>query len=221
MKGNSMKLTLPILSLLLCTTLTGCSAITLKNSWKDPGAPATQYRRLLIVGVTDKIAMRQVFEEIFAAEFRKKGVEAIPSYTLTSIDSKPSRASLEDAVKKSGADGVLTTRVVGLKNDSIDHDEYVITAGGYTNVSFYDDTLYPMDLYGFYTTTLYVGTVGSQSVSVTTSTVATVETNLYDSGTARMVWSGTSSAVNPDGVVTASEKLAGIIIKAMAAAGLI
>jgi hypothetical protein len=78
-----------------------------------------------------------------------------------------------------------------------------------------------MDLYGFYTTTMYVGVVESQSVSVTTSTVATIETNLYNSATARMVWSGTSSAVNPDGVVTASERLAGIIIKAMAAAGLI
>jgi hypothetical protein len=216
-----MKIRLYLLLLVLCAVLSGCSTITLKNSWKDPGAADKQYRRLLIVGVTDKIAMRQVFEEIFAAEFRKRGVEAIPCYTLTGVDGTVSRSTLEAAVRRSGADGVLTTRVVGLKNDSREHDEYVITAGGYTNVSFYDNTIYPMDLYGFYTTTLYVGTVGSQSVSVTTSTVATVETNLYDSATARMVWSGTSSAVNPDGVVTASGNLAGIIIKAMAAAGMI
>src|SRR5512146_3264275 len=98
--------------------LTGCASVSLVDSWKDAGVPAKRYQKLLVVGVAEKMQMRQVFEEVFSAEIRKKGVATIRSYLVTGADKKPSRASLEEAVRRSGADGVITTRLVSLKKDT-------------------------------------------------------------------------------------------------------
>jgi len=56
---NSVRLLLMFLAM---ATMPGCASISLQNSWKDPGATAKQYRKLLVVGVADKQQMRQVFE---------------------------------------------------------------------------------------------------------------------------------------------------------------
>lgn len=217
-----MKNYLPLLGVLLsCIMLTGCASVTLKDSWRDSAAPAKQYRKLLIVGVTEKTNMREVFEAVFAGEIRKQGVTAIPSYTITGVTEKLSRAAVEDAVRKSGADGVITARLVSMKNDTQVHTGFVMTDRGYTNTSFLDPTPYPMDLYGFCGSTVSYATFEHQAVNVTMSTVASIETNLFDSGTGRMVWTGHSNAVDPKGIITASDKLAEVIIKAMSQAGLL
>ncbi len=217
-----MKASHPVLwAFLAIAVLTGCASVSLVDSWKDAGMPAKPYQKLLIVGVAEKMQMRQVFEEVFAAEIRKKGVTAIRSYLVMGVGEKPSRASLEEAVRRSGADGVITTRLVSLKKDTEVRTGYVMTAHGYTNGRFNDPTVFPADLYGFYGATVSYATFYHQSVDVTMSTVATIETNLFDAGTGRLVWSGTTSAVKPEGIITVSSELAQVVIRAMAGDGLI
>jgi hypothetical protein len=186
--------------------VTGCASISLNSTWKDPGVSTKQYRKLLVVGVAEKPQMRQVFEEVFAAEVSKKGAIGIASYTLTGVKDKPSRASLEEAVKNSGADGVITARMVGMKESKDVRSGFIMTERGYTD---------------FYGAPVTFATFVSQPVEVTMSTKATIETNLFDSGTGRMVWSGTSSAVNPEGIITTSRELADSVIKAMTRDGLL
>ena len=186
--------------------VTGCSSISLRSSWKDPGAPAKQYRKLLVVGVEDKLLLRQVFEEVFAAEVSKKGAIGIASYTITGVKDKPSRAGLEEAVKKSGADGVITARLVSMKEDKGVRSGFVMTERGYTD---------------FFGAPVTFATFVSQPVEVTMSKESSVETNLFDSETGRLVWSCTSSAVNPEGIITSSRELADSVIKAMSRDGLL
>jgi len=195
-----------ILLLLLLNLLPGCASVSLVNTLRDRGVPAKQYKKLLVVGIASKLQMRQVFEEIFSAEVMKKGIAAIPSYTITGVTEQLSRASLEDAVKKTGADGVITTRVVGTKKDTEVHAGFIMTDRGVTNV------------YGVPIT--FASFVG-QPVEVTLSTEAAIETNLFDSATGRLVWSGTSSVVNPEGIVTITGELADKVMKAMSRDGLL
>jgi len=195
-----------LLLILVMAAVTGCASISLDSTWKDPGVSAKQYRKLLVVGVAEKPQMRQVFEEVFAAEVSKKGAIGIASYTLTGVKDKPSRASLEEAVKNSGADGVITARMVGMKESKDVRSGFIMTERGYTD---------------FYGAPVTFATFVSQPVEVTMSTKATIETNLFDSGTGRMVWSGTSSAVNPEGIITTSRELADSVIKAMTRDGLL
>lgn len=195
-----------ILLVLISLVLPGCASISLVNTFKDPGMPAKQYKKLLVVGVTSKIAMRQIFEEVFASELMGKGVSGIPSYTITGVKEKPSHEMLVEAVKKSGADGVITTRLVDIKKDTVVKSGFVMTDRG-----FIDD----------YGEQVNYATFVSRSVDVTLSSEAAFETNMFDAETGRMIWSGTSSAVNPEGIITLSRELADHVIKAMIRDGLI
>lgn len=198
---------LTLVTFLVVIILPGCATTSLQNSWKDPGVQAKQYRKLLVVGLANKLQMRQVFEEVFTGEVRKQGVAGIPSYTITGVaEPKPDRASVEEAVKKSGADGVITTRVVDVKRNTDVHTGFVMTDRGMT------------DIYGVPAT---YATFVHQPVEVTSSTEAAIETNLFDAETGRLVWSVTSRAVNPEGIINVTRELANLVVKAMARDGLI
>jgi hypothetical protein len=212
---------LMFLMFLTIFTLSGCASVSLQDSWKDPNVTAKPYQKILIVGIADKTQMRQIFEEVFESEITKKGTVGIASYTITGVKDKPSRAALEEAVKKSGADAVITARMVSLKKKKDVRTGFVMTDRGYTNTNFSGAEVYPTDLYSFYGGTVAYATFDHKPVEVTTSTRATIETNLFDTGTGRLVWSGTSSAVDPEGVITFSKDLANTVIKAMSKDGLL
>jgi hypothetical protein len=195
-----------LMALLVMITVTGCASISLNSTWKDPGVSAKKYRKLLVVGVAEKPQMRQVFEEVFASEFTKSGTVGVASYTITGVREKPSRTSLEDAVKKTAVEGVITTRLVDMKKDKDVRTGFIMTNHGFT------------DYHGMPVT---YATFVHQPVEVVMSTTAAIETNLFDAATGRMVWSGTSSAVNPEGIITISRDLADSVIKAMTRDGLL
>lgn len=212
---------LTLVALMLIIMETGCASISLVNSWKDDKAPAKQYRKLLVVGVAKSNQMRQVFEEVFSDELRKMKLEATSSYTVTGVEAKQSRETLEEAVRKSGADGVLITRLVNLKRNTTTQTGFVMTDRGFSHPDFHDPVFMPTDMLGYYGATVSHASFEHRPVEVTTSTVATLQTSLFDAGTGRLVWSGTTSAVDPAGVVTISSKLSGVVIRALASQGLI
>lgn len=199
------RLTISLMILSMVAT-SGCASVSLLHSAKDPGVTAKQYKKLLVVGIAEKTQMRQVFEEVFAGEVTKKGAIGIASYTYTGVEGKPTRTAIEDAVKKSGADGVITTRLASMKSDKDVRSGFVMTSHGYAS---------------FDGAGVSYATFVSQPVEVIMSTNAAIETNLFDSGTGNMVWSGTSSAVNPEGIIKVSTEVADIVIKAMTRDGLL
>jgi hypothetical protein len=58
-------------------------------------------------------------------------------------------------------------------------------------------------------------------VEITTSTTYAMETNLFDTATQKLVWAGTTNAVDPKGTITVSKQYADIIINSMSKEGLI
>lgn len=184
----------------------GCASLSLLHSAKDPTLPVKQYQKLLIVGITEKPQMRQIFEEVLVAELEKRGVKGVSSYTITGVKEKLSRSAVEEAVRQTGADGVITTRMTALKKDSDVHTGFIMTEKGFA------------DGYGVHVT--YASFV-HQPVEVVLSTEAALETNLFDSATGRLAWTGSSSAVDPKSIITVSRELAEAVFKAMARDGLI
>jgi hypothetical protein len=208
--------------LLLLLSLTGCASVSMVASWKDPSPPTKKYGTFLVAGVTENRQMRQLFEEVLSGELRKKGLSATPSYTITGVEEKQSQKSLENAVRKSAADAVLTTRVTASKRTTDTHVGYVMTDRGFTNpyLSGYD--VMPNDLYGFYgASVVSYATFDMKPVEVTTSTTFTLETNLFDAVTNKLVWSGTTTVKNPKGMISVSEEFAGVVMKAMSGEGVI
>lgn len=211
-----------LLSLLLGVALSGCASVSMVASWKDRASPPKSYRNFLVAGISENGQMRQVFEEVLVTELRRKGIAAIPSYTVTGMKGKQSRESLENAVATTAADAVLTTRVTARKRAADTRVGYVMTERGFTNPYLSDYDLLPYDLYGFYgASVVSYATFDMKPVEVTTSTTFTLETNLFDTATGRLVWSGTSTVANPKGIITVSEEFAGAVIPALVKEGLI
>lgn len=198
-------LRLPLFFLLILT-LNGCASVSLQHSAMDSTLPAKMYQKLLIVGITEEPQKRQVFEEVLSSELLKRGVKGIPSYTITGVKVKLSRENVVEAVKKSGADGVITTRMTAITKDTSVNTGFVMTDHGFA------------DGYGVHVT---YATFVHQPVEVILSTKVAVETNLFDSATGRLVWTGTSSAVDPAGIITASRELSEVVFKNMAKDGLL
>lgn len=199
-----------LLSLSLLT-LSGCTSVSLQHSWKSPDLQPKQYRKLLVVGLAEKPQTRQIFEEVFAGEVTQKGAAGIASYSITGLDEKTTRASLADAVKRSGVDGIVITRISDTKLSRDRRTGFVITdRGTYTD---YND-------YGFYGANVSYVNFVHQPVDVITSTEAVIETSLFDADTGKMVWSGTSSAVNPEGIINLTRDVADIVIRAMSRDGM-
>jgi hypothetical protein len=197
-----MKIDRLLLHLLIIMSLTGCASVSMVSSHKDQNAPKKSYRDFLVVGITENSRWRQVFEEVMAGELRKKGVLATPSYTITGVEAKLSRELIEKAVQAHPVDAVITTRVVNWKSEKETDVGYVMSdRGNFGAVSFAIFDLKP--------------------VEITTSTTVALESNLFDTATQKMIWTGSANAIDPKGLITVSEKYAGSVIKAMSTEGLI
>jgi len=217
-----MRITQIFLLPLLAFSLTGCASVSMVASWKEPSAPTKSYKKILVVGITENRQMRQVFEEVMADEMRTKGVSATAAYTITGIEAKQSRELLEKAVTKTAADAVLTTRVTARKRATDTRSGFVMTDRGFSNPYLNSDDIMPVDLYGFYgASVVSYATFDMKPVEVTSSTTFTLETNLFDAATGKLVWSGTSTSVNPKGIITVSKEFADVVSAALSKEGLI
>jgi len=191
-----------VIPLLIILSLAGCASVSLVKSWKNPNVPQNSYRSFLVVGISQNRQMRQVFEEVLSGELRKSGVAAIPSYTVIGIEEPLSRESIVKAVRAKGAEAVMTTRVVDRQRDTRADVGYAMTSRGVIGpVSFATFDLKP--------------------VEVTTSTNAMLETNLFDTATQKLAWTGVSNAVDPESIIKVSEEFAGVVIKALSKESLI
>lgn len=209
------------LTILTMYLMTGCSSLSLVNSWKDPAGTTKPYRKLLVVGISENVQRRQTFEEVFASEVGKKGAVGMASYTIIGVNAKPSRALLEEAVNKSGADGVITTRLASMKENRQGRTGFVVTDRGFTNPAFSGDDAFPVDVFDFYGGSVSYATFEHKTVDVTMSTSVTIETNLFDARTGRLVWSGTAVVKDPKGLITLSTELADRVVREMIKDGLL
>jgi hypothetical protein len=114
---------------------------------------------------------------------------------------------------------VITTRLADIKENRQGRTGFVVTDRGFTNPAFSDD-IFPNDLFDFYGGSVSYATFEHKAVDVTMSTSLTVETNLFDARTGRLVWSGTAIVKDPKGLITLSTELADTVVKAMEKDGL-
>jgi len=197
-------------SLLILLALAGCASVSMLASRKDPAAASKNYRSFLVVGITENRQMRQIFEEVLAAELRKKGLSATPSYTKTGVEAKLSRDLVVKAVQATAVDAVITTRIADTKRATTTDVGYAMTDRGVDGYA------------GWYGAgTVSYATFDMKPVEITTSTTFALESQLFDTESQKMVWAGITNAVDPKGIITASEKFAAVVINELGKEGLI
>ena len=183
--------------------LTACASSTkLVNVWQDPAYSSGPFKKIIVLGLGSDGAMSQTFEDIFAAELKRRGVEAIPGYTLLPQGQQTSREAMEQAAKNAGADGFLVARLVKTDKETQYEPGYTPTIPG---VGYYNN------FYGYYSAAVtYAPPVTYQYE------VVTVETNLWDVRTDKLVWSGTTQTFAPGSVSQEAPGFAKLIVNALA-----
>ena len=123
--------------------LTSCSTARMTDAWVNKEYTNYQPKKVLIVGLTDNLTARKMFEEQLKTEFTNRGVEAVESYdvfkpTFTSL--KQTEEDIEKEVKrisKEGFDAILISAVKGVdekvsySGDSYRRDYYWRRFGRY------------------------------------------------------------------------------------------
>jgi hypothetical protein len=178
--------------------LCGCSSIKVVETWNGPGPSAHRYQKIMIVGIGRDENARALIEDILAGELERGGVKAVASHTLVKNIDNARRDDVVAAVRTTGADAVLSLKVIG-KGDT------TVTQGGQSG--------------GIYGTAGNVG--GTLLPGARDYSLATVQTNLYDSATAALVWSATIKTYDAERPARVSRDLASFFLEKLRKEGLL
>lgn len=157
----------------LAAIVSACASTTLDMTWRDPTYEGRPFGKVLVVGATDNADNRRIFEDILTGELKSRGVGAVASYTLIPSEADVKRDKVVEAVKTSGADCVLATRLVGIETRA-------------AQVPLQSGSDAAMDMYRYYSP------MEPQTTIRQDYRVANLESNLFDAGTGKMVWWGRS-----------------------------
>jgi hypothetical protein len=166
--------------LLLAAWSIGCASTKLTSSWRDPQFGRT-VRKPLVVGVTTDQVRRRLFEDTMVAELKKRGAEAIAGYTVLPQDvGQPTKEQLLAAVMQTRADSVLLVRVVANETRTeVDRPAPPppVSYGDYYDWS-WENTYVGPEVYQYQ--------------------VVTVQADLLDTASGRMIWTGKTETVDPN-----------------------
>lgn len=180
-----------------------CQTTSIKAAWFDPSYTGGAMKKIVVVGVGGNVASRRVFEDIFAQQLRSAGVDGIPGYAVIPDDARAAEVPFSAAVEKSGAQGALMVRLLGV--DTKTQVFTTMVAGGHAWGPYggmYGPAWYPM-------------------TDVVQYDIATVETSLYEVKTRSLVWAATTETFNPASVAKETPGYADLIIRQLAARGVI
>jgi hypothetical protein len=190
--------------------LAACASTTIVDQWQSADFKGGPFKRILVVGITKEATVRRIFEDEFVGQLRARGTGAVASYTLIPDDGQVERPRLERAVKESGGDAVLITRVV-----KVEHRTQVVPG----------TPAFPgfgRDIYGIYGTGWGgVWTGYASPPAVFQYDEVKVETKLFDARTETLVWAAQSDVFAPTDARKDSADFAARIIGALAARKLI
>ena len=165
---------------LAAAALASCAANTqLTSSWADPAAAGRSYKKIVVVGVTNKSPIRHEYEDAWTRELSARGVEATPSYNFGGPGDKLDKDAAMSKLQEMGADAVLVTRLVDKETVNTYYPP------SYSSVA--APSPYYGGWYGYYSMGYsYMTSPGY----VEENKVYRIETNLYDVHGDKLIWSG-------------------------------
>jgi uncharacterized protein DUF4136 len=178
----------------LVLTIAACASTNVKNQWSDPSWAGPPAGNVVVVGIARSEATRRVFEDTFASELKKAGLQAEPSYT-TIQPGEGGGVPLSDFVRTNNADVVLTTRVQRVQQKVDVSPGYY--RGGYGG------------FYGWY------GGAWAAAPMVSQYEVVTLETTVWDPRSEKLIWAATTERVASTDIPKVTQQLAQTLIPRM------
>jgi hypothetical protein len=133
--------------MVLVTVLAGAST-KLVMSWKNPNYAGKHFKKILVVGMSQNLAIRANFEDDLAAKLAKPGIEVIPGNTilLRPEGSKADLDYLRTQVRDNHIDAVVVSRLlkVDKKTTFVPGMPYMMPYPYYGSLYGYWGAVYPM-----------------------------------------------------------------------------
>ena len=194
-----LKLAAVVSILVVVGALQGCAISHLTGIWSDPEYAGGPIESVVVVGLSDKVATRRLFEHDFSQALKKLGVSAVVSETILPAMKPVSKEEATEIIRNSGSKAAIVTRTVSIdtKTEIIPGRVDYIPGGSFRST-------FPGQ-YGY--TTMYTPPQQYQYK------VIRVETSLYDLTTEKCLWSATSEAVDPKEVDTLITSIIKTVIK--------
>ncbi len=193
-----------LLAMALCAAATACGNTVVLDSWKDTTVKPAPAKRIVVVGLSGDEITRRLFEDTFSGELKRRGNDAEAGHTVLPPNLEANADSVLAAIKAKGFDAVLTARSMGVREE-----ETVVSGAPY----YIPDT-------GYYGWGGYYGGVTSTTYSTRTEK-ARVETHLYQTSTAKLVWGARSETTSTGKLTEGMKDYARTVVSDLAKSGFI
>jgi hypothetical protein len=155
----------------------------------------------LVVGVSDNVKNKRLFEDTFTEQFKRIGIEAISSAVIIPKDKKLDTDTIKESAENQGVETVLVTHLVGVEEKTT----YVPPRYDYLPSRYHHLGPY------YHSVDRYVHTPGYY---IKRKHVR-LESNLYETKTERLIWSALSETIDPKSVNALIESLCQKVMKSL------
>lgn len=201
--------------LTLFSALCACSATSLTGTWVNPNYQGERFHKILVLGVCDNETYLRIFEDALCREFRKRGIQAEPGYSLFPEGKRPDRDAVLQKLSALGFDAMMISQVTGRRTEEIVHPGYTYSLGG---PPFYAPAFYYRDWYDYYSRSY---DLIHEPAYISRYKVVTVLSNIYDTKNNELIWSATSETVVDRDMEKLIDSLVNTLIQGMTAKGLL
>jgi hypothetical protein len=163
-------------SAVVITQLAACSTTYVSSLWKDPTYQVKPHK-IMIIGIAKNPANKRTLEDGFAKRLKLQGTDAVSSYAILPDDKDGNKDAIVAKMKEQGADAVLITRIADRKTVYRNLLEVYAPPQSYSTWQNYYE-------YGY-------GNITSPNY-VEETKYAVMETNMYDAGNDKLIWSASS-----------------------------
>jgi hypothetical protein len=179
----------------------GCATSSLISQQSNPDYVGKHFKSVMVVAVTQDDLVRRTFEDRMVAQLAKRGTKGIPAYAAIGTRAQVEEAELRQAVARSGAEGVIVTRVTRIDRSSgtVPGATVMVGIGG--------------GFYGYYPTMWQTVTVAPEKITGPSWTVS--ETRLFDARNGALAWTGVMDTRENDDLGAALTQYIEVIFDAM------
>jgi hypothetical protein len=155
--------------------LAACGSTTLTDVWKAPDTARLQFKKVLVVAISNDITWRRTIEDELVR--RTRNAQAVAAYQFFANDEPRDWETARERLKAAGFDGLVSFRLAGIdKQQTYVPPVYANRVGGYWG---------------------YAWPAVSTPGYTVTDTLVQVETLVYELGDDKLVWASRSRSFNP------------------------
>jgi len=198
-----------VMGLLGLSLVVSCASPSrLIGSWQNDDYSKRTMRKVMVIAVTADVRVRKMAEAEFVRQFQERKVQAVPSLDLLGTQTEINRENVEKALVGTDIDAVFTIRVADERSEETEVPD---ARRNYTEP--------PSYYYNFYDyherSSASISTPGYTA----TSQIYLLESNLYDVGTADLMWTATTQTTDPRSAEDALPPLSRILMKSLDRSG--